>query len=102
MVCVTLTTKVTIQLEGGYSVLWRALSDWRDLTPIQPYTTAKPQASSRQQEIQPIIKAGEAGIGYGIMTDNLQVGNYDFGRVSLLWKPYLFHIRASAYDDVVR
>lgn len=102
MVCVTLTTKVTITLEGGYSVLWRALSDWRDLSPIEPYTDARPLASGSQQSIQPIISAGNAGIGYGIMTDNFSVGSHDFGQVALLWKPYLFNIRASAYDDVVR
>ena len=102
LVCVTLTTKVTIKLEGGYSVLWRALSDWQDSTPIRPYEEMKPTASSNPNSIKPIIAKGDAGIGYGILTDNFTVGNHDFGQVSLLWKPYMFHIRASAYDDVVR
>lgn len=42
----------------------------------------------------------QTGVGIGISLRDIKLGEVDYGDVTMLWKPYLFDIRGSIYDDI--
>lgn len=110
---VTVTTNIQFELDSDYSIIWDNLSDWTDTKGVKVYNEAKPKdekfdgstdvnltTRSSSPNTTAKIPAGMTGAGYGFMFENVNIGNINYGDISLMTSPYLFEVRGNVYDNV--